>query len=69
VCDWVTPIMGQLSSRGMPGEGVIDLQKFVSLADATGYEGLIEIEVLSDRWWSEPLEKAAEAALNGFAAI
>ena len=69
VCDWVTPINGQLSSRGMPGEGVIDLQSFVSLADAAGYEGLIEIEVLSDHWWSEPLDKAAEAALNGFAAI
>lgn len=69
VCDWVTPIMGQLSSRGMPGEGVIDLQNFVALADAAGYEGLIEIEVLSDRWWSEPLEKATDAALNGFAAI
>lgn len=69
VCDWVTPINGQLSSRGMPGEGVIDLQDFVSHADSAGYEGLIEIEVLSDRWWSEPLEKATDAALSGFAAI
>jgi sugar phosphate isomerase/epimerase len=69
VCDWVTPITGQLSSRGMPGEGVIDLKDFVSRADGAGYEGLIEIEVLSDRWWSEPLEKATEAALRGFAEI
>ena len=69
VCDWVTPISGQLSSRGMPGEGVIDLQNFVSLTDSVGYEGLVEIEVLSDRWWSEPLDKATDAALNGFAAI
>ncbi|MCP2046555.1 sugar phosphate isomerase/epimerase family protein [Paenarthrobacter histidinolovorans] len=69
VCDWVTPINGQLSSRGMPGEGVIDLGAFVSLADAAGYEGLIEIEVLSDRWWSTPIEQAIDAALDGFAQI
>lgn len=69
VCDWVTPIMGQLSSRGMPGEGVIDLPNFVSLAGAAGYEGLIEVEVLSDRWWSEPLDRATKAALDGFRAI
>ncbi|MEY9776466.1 sugar phosphate isomerase/epimerase family protein [Arthrobacter sp. MW3 TE3886] len=69
VCDWVTPITGQLSSRGMPGEGVIDLKDFVSQADGAGYEGLIEIEVLSDRWWSESLENATRAALSGFAGI
>lgn len=69
VCDWITPINGQLSSRGMPGEGTIDLRDFVSKADGAGYQGLIEIEVLSDRWWSEPLEKATTAALRGFAEI
>jgi sugar phosphate isomerase/epimerase len=69
VCDWVTPIHGQLSSRGMPGEGVIDLQDFVSQADTAGYDGLIEIEVLSDHWWSTPVDQAAEAALGGFLKI
>jgi sugar phosphate isomerase/epimerase len=69
VCDWVTPINGQLSSRGMPGEGVIELTDFVSQVDVAGYEGLIEIEVLSDHWWSVPVEQATKAALRGFEEI
>lgn len=69
VCDWVTPIHGQLSSRGMPGEGVIDLRAFVDHAEAAGYSGLIEVEVLSDLWWARQPEEALQAALDGFGNI
>lgn len=53
VSDWVGPIVGQLSSRGMPGDGCIDLPGMRALVDGTGYKGLVEVEVLSDRWWSK----------------
>lgn len=69
VCDWVTPIHHQLSSRGMPGEGSIDLSEFLNMTAAAGYTGLIEIEVLSDSWWAASPQEAAEAAVQGFLKI
>lgn len=55
--DWVLPITGHLSSRGMIGDGCIDLAGTVDLAGRHGWSGLFEIEVLSDRWWAEdPVE-------------
>lgn len=69
VCDWVLPIQHQLSSRGMPGEGNIDLAGFVQLADGAGYDGLIEVEVLSENWWSQAVDAAADAAVHGFQRI
>lgn len=70
LADWVLPVHGQLSSRGMPGEGSIDLPGFVQLVRKTGYPGLIEVEVLSDRWWAtDPADaaRAAATALRGIA--
>jgi len=69
VCDWVVPIQGQLTSRGMPGEGTIDLTAFVKHVARAGYDGLIEIEVLSDAWWAVDPETALDAAIRGFEAM
>jgi len=62
LADWVTPIHGELTSRGMPGEGCIDIADFVSRCLMAGYPGLIEVEVLSDRWWAQPALQAVHAA-------
>ncbi|WP_034288690.1 sugar phosphate isomerase/epimerase family protein [Amycolatopsis benzoatilytica] len=69
LADWILPIEGQLSSRGMPGEGTIDLAGFVELVAGAGYPGLVEVEVLSDRWWSVPPADAARAAADGLHAL
>lgn len=69
VCDWVTPIQHQLRSRGMPGEGTIDITSFVDLTAQADYAGLIEIEVLSDYWWKKPPAETAKAAAEGFLKI
>ena len=71
LADWVLPIHGQLSSRGMPSEGCIDLAGFVQLAHDCGYRGLVEVEVLSDTWWAtDPAEatRVAAAALRAMPA-
>lgn len=68
VSDWITPIQGELRSRGMPGEGVIDLSAFLSDVDAAGYSGLVEVEVLSDQYAGRP-DDALIAALNGLSRI
>ncbi|MBC3192154.1 sugar phosphate isomerase/epimerase [Pseudonocardia sp. C8] len=69
LADWVLPIHGQLSSRGMPGDGHIDMPAFVDLARRCGYAGMFEVEVLSDQWWSRPPADVARAASRALAAI
>ena len=69
VADWVLPIHGQLSSRGMPGEGCVDLRRFVELARRCGYRGLVEVEVLRDRWWATDPVEAARVAVAGLQAL
>jgi sugar phosphate isomerase/epimerase len=69
LADWVLPIHGQLSSRGMPGDGSIDLRDFVQLAREVGYSGLVEVEVLSDHWWATAPAEAAQAAADALRAI
>jgi sugar phosphate isomerase/epimerase len=51
--DWVLPLGNHLSSRGMIGDGCIDLPGTVDLARRAGYTGPFEIEVLSDHWWAK----------------
>lgn len=69
LADWITPIHSELSSRGMPGEGCIDMGGFVSQCRHAGYRGLVEVEVLSDRWWARPASEAVEAAARGLANV
>ena len=69
LADWVTPIHGELSSRGMPGEGCIDMTGFVADCRSAGYDGLVEVEVLSDRWWAEDPKDAVRAATEGLVRI
>ena len=51
VSDWVTPIQGELSSRGLMGDGCIDLRAMREAVYDTGYRGFTEVEILSDHWW------------------
>jgi len=45
--------------RVMPGEGVIDLKKFLSLLKQVGYSGFVSIELFrEDLWEQDPLEVA-----------
>jgi sugar phosphate isomerase/epimerase len=53
VCDWLVPTTDLVFDRGMPGEGVIDIPRLRALAGAAGYEGFVECEVLSRRWWAQ----------------
>ena len=52
VCDWLVPTRDLLLDRGMPGDGIIDLRGIRAMVEATGYSGLIDIEVFSaENWW------------------
>ena len=69
LADWVTPIHGELSSRGMPGEGCIDMAGFLAACEGAGYRGLVEVEVLSDRWWAVAPGEAMAAVTAGLALV
>ena len=45
VCDWLVPTSDLLLDRGMPGDGVIDLRSIRAMVEATGYDGLIDVEI------------------------
>ena len=58
VCDWLVPTRDLLLDRGMPGDGVIDLRGIRAMVEATGYDGLCDVEIFSAQdWWTrDPAE-------------
>jgi sugar phosphate isomerase/epimerase len=53
--DWVLPLPeGALLGRGLPGEGHADLPRLYRAVSEAGYDGPIEVEVLSERVWAMP---------------
>ena len=55
-CDWLVPTTDLVFDRGMPGDGVIDIRAIRAMAEASGYDGFTEVEILSKRWWAEDPE-------------
>ena len=52
VSDWLMETVDLRLDRGMMGDGVIDIPRIRSLVEQAGYEGLIEVEIFSERnWW------------------
>jgi sugar phosphate isomerase/epimerase len=58
VCDWLVPTKDLLLDRGMPGDGIIDLRGIRTMVEATGYAGIVDIEIFSaqDWWLRDPAE-------------
>ena len=61
VCDWKVPTTDLVFDRGMPGEGVIDIPAIRAMAEAAGWRGGVEVEILSNRWWAEDPERVMTA--------
>ena len=68
VCDWITPTTDLLNDRGLMGEGCIDLRGIRAMVESNGFNGMIEVEVFSNRWWGQPtnefLKTIKESYLN-----
>lgn len=52
VCDWLAPTTHMLNDRGLMGDGCIPLKPIRSWVEAAGFDGFIEVEIFSDRWWA-----------------
>lgn len=56
VCDWKVPTTDLVFDRGLPGEGVIDIAAIRAMAEAAGWTGGVEVEILSNHWWAQDPE-------------
>jgi sugar phosphate isomerase/epimerase len=50
-----------MNRRGLPGEGSLDLARFVRALEAKHYTGVLSFEVLSASWRERPVEEFANA--------
>lgn len=68
ICDWKTPTEDLLNDRGLMGEGCIPIRTIRGWVEAAGFSGLHEVEIFSDRYWTEDqgmfLRKIKEAYLS-----
>ncbi|MCG8478915.1 MAG: TIM barrel protein, partial [Spirochaetales bacterium] len=51
VCDWRVPTEHMLLDRGLMGEGCIDIRQIRGWVERAGFDGLIEVEIFSERYW------------------
>ncbi len=62
LADWPAEMGVPLRGRALPGDGVAPLAEVVALALAAGYDGPVEVEVLSEAVWARPpLDVARES--------
>ncbi|MCS6854384.1 MAG: sugar phosphate isomerase/epimerase [Elioraea sp.] len=68
VCDWLRDTRDLVFDRGMMGDGVIDLARLRGLVDHAGYDGPIEVEILSRRWWGRDPDEVLATLKERFVA-
>ena len=66
VCDWMTPTTDLLNDRGLMGEGCIDLRGIRGMVEDSGFKGMIEVEVFSNRWWEKPTQEFLQAIKQSY---
>jgi len=68
VSDWITPngAADVAAARAMMGDGCIDLAHLGGLVTGAGYEGFVEVEVLSERLWACDQESVLQAVVERF---
>lgn len=54
VCDWLADTNNLLTDRGLMGEGCIPIRDIRLKMESLGFEGLVEVEILSERHWARP---------------
>ncbi len=69
VCDWLVPTKDMLNDRGMMGDGVVDLRRIRQAVEDAGYSGLIEAEIFSDYWWSQPMDRVLATCVERYRTV
>jgi sugar phosphate isomerase/epimerase len=66
VSDWAVPLPGIVTGRSMMGGGVIELRRIREAIDATGYTGPIEVEIMNEAIWSQPIDTTFDQMIRTF---
>lgn len=66
LCDWKNPTGDMLNDRGLMGEGVIPIQKIIDMVRKSGFEGMYEVEIFSNQYWSEDPDEFLEKIIHAF---
>jgi len=69
VCDWLVPTKDMLLDRGMMGDGVIDIPAYRRAVEGCGYDGFVEVEILSSDWWSRPLDEVLDTVIARYRSV
>lgn len=51
VCDWRVPTRDMLNDRALMGEGCIPIRQIRTWVEATGFDGVVEVELFSEEYW------------------
>ncbi|MGV3487126.1 MAG: sugar phosphate isomerase/epimerase family protein [Tuberibacillus sp.] len=65
VNDWIT-VKDPLTSRGMMGDGKIEISRIRSAVEAAGYHGPIEVEILNSELWEQPSNEVIKLTKKRF---
>jgi sugar phosphate isomerase/epimerase len=60
VSDWMVPTNSLLMSRGMMGQGVIEIRRLRQAVEEAGYSGPIEVEIFNEEIWQMPVREAIQ---------
>ncbi len=66
VSDWAVPLPGIVTGRSMMGDGVIELRRIRTAIDDTGYDGPIEVEIMNEKIWSQPIDVTFEQTIQRY---
>ena len=65
VSDWLPETRDVRLDRGMPGEGIIDNRLIRSWMEKTGFQGPVEVEILSEfNWWKQDPEVVLQSIIK-----
>lgn len=67
VSDWLVPTTDTVFDRGMPGDGVIDVPGIRHFAEEAAYDGMVEMEILSHKWWREDPDYVLNVCVQRYA--
>ncbi len=57
VSDWLVPTNSLLMSRGLMGQGVIEIHRLRQAVEDAGYDGPIEVEIFNEEIWQMPVRE------------
>jgi sugar phosphate isomerase/epimerase len=70
VNDWLVQTEDVRLDRGMMGDGVIDIAWLRGLVDKAGYDGLIEVEIFSQKnWWKKDPNEVVRVVKERFESV